>query len=1604
VIEDNPDHSDSTSTVSGVSLGKRVGFPIVGIGASAGGLEAFILLLKALPPDTGMAFVLVQHLAPSHASALAEILSRSSSMPVMEVREEVGVEANRVYVIPPDRSMIIAAGALQLLPREGRGAHHPIDQFFRALAKEQRHQAIGVVLSGTANDGTMGLEEIKAEGGITFAQDGTAQHDGMPHSAIASGCVDFVLPPNEIAQEIIRIGRHPYTVPEVEVEGGGDKSKLADVIRILHQATGVDFTGYKFNTLYRRVTRRMVFQKMDGLAEYVQYLRRTPAELDALYQDILISVTSFFRDSESFDTLKGTVFNPLLKNLSRHDTVRLWTLGCSTGQEAYSLAMAFTEAAEEARSTVRLQLFASDLNAAGIEKARAGIYPKDIAQDVSPERLRRFFTEVDGNYRISKSIRDLCVFSRHNVLADPPFSRIDLISCRNLLIYLQPMIQQRIMPLLHYALKSTGCLWLGGSETIGGYRHLFDALDAKHKIYGKKPGSISAHGNFPPQNGGHSRAPFAPITAHPSDAAELLKDADRLLSTKFAPPAVVVSSSMDILQYRGDASPYLAPVAGKASLNLLKMLREGLLIGVRAAVLKAEKLQTSVRDEGLRIKSGDGYRNVMVEVIPMKAKGPNAAGFVILFEEKNEVGKIEAQPPPDPVQPTPILPPAADLEQELAATREYLQSVIEQQEAANEELQSANEEVQSANEELQSTNEELETSKEEIQSSNEELATVNDELNHRNEELNRLNNDLVNLLGSVHMAIVMLGRDLRVRRFTPIAEKMLNLIPSDIGRPFADIRLNLDGCPELEPILDEVLDAIQAQQFEVRDKLGRWYSLRLRPYRTLDNQIDGVVVMLVDIDAMKRSGEFTESIVATVREPLLVLDGNLRVRIASRAFYEKFHISPENTVNRYLFELGDHDWDIPELRQLLEEILPQNSEFKDFEVEHEFKDLGKRVMTLNARRLLQLGEEDPSILLAIEDISERTQAEQAVRKTNARFEALIDASPVGIYLVDADFRIKFVSRSARPVFGNIGQLIGRDFVEVIHILWPEAYADEIVQLFRKTLQTGEPYTTTERIEQRLDRGVTEYYEWQINRILLPEGGFGVVCYFRDISTQAQARAATVESEQRLRFVMDSAPQKIFTARSNGDVNYLNSQWIEFTGLPFDQLCDSGWQQCIHADDVAETKARWQKSIDNAEPFQIEHRFRRHDGDYHWHLSRSSPLCDVDGKVVMWVGSNTDIHEVKEADRRKNEFLSMLAHELRNPLAPIRNAVQILRRTSDANESVQSAASMLERQIGQMVRLVDDLLDVSRISRGKIELRRAQVELASIVHHSVEAADTLVESKNQNLTVTLPPQPVYLNADPARLAQVLGNLLSNASKFTREGGRISMTVEVDGDHAIIRVRDSGIGIAPSQLPHIFDLFMQGDSSLERSVSGLGIGLTLVKTLVELHQGTVVANSTGLGQGSEIVVSLPISSESSAPFSPLPSTVNVSPTAVHRILVVDDNLDSAQSLALLLELTGNQTHIAHDGLEAVDMAEKVLPDLILLDIGLPKLNGFEVCRRIRQQPWGKNIVVVALSGWGQDQDRQKSKEAGFDRHLVKPVDEKTLLDLLASLPSLRSVSTS
>jgi len=644
-------------------------------------------------------------------------------------------------------------------------------------------------------------------------------------------------------------------------------------------------------------------------------------------------------------------------------------------------------------------------------------------------------------------------------------------------------------------------------------------------------------------------------------------------------------------------------------------------------------------------------------------------------------------------------------------------------------------------------------------------------------------------------------------------------------------------------------------------------------------------------------------------------------------------------------------------------------------------------------------------VLIFRDVTEKRRAEEALRQSEERYRSLTQAITSVVWTVDE------LGRFVTPQ-PSWAAFTGQTWEELRDFGWTNALHPDDRERVWKLWETARASRALYKSDGRVWHAASGSYhhvEARAVPMLNPDGSVREwVGECLDITDRKLVEEVLQQAEERLRFVLDSAPQKIFTAKPNGDVDYFNPQWTEFTGLSFEQIKDWGWTKFIHPDDVEENVRVWQRSIDTGAPFHFEHRFRRADGEYRWHLSRAVPLWDAEDKVVMWVGSNTDIHEqrqtanqlrqyaadLSEADRRKNEFLAMLAHELRNPLAPIRHAVQILRLTGGDAQAVSAASEMLERQISQMVRLVDDLLDVSRISRGKIELRKEQVELAPIVNQAVEAARLLVECMEHELAVSLPTQPLYLNADPTRLAQVVGNLLNNACKFTNKGGRIWLTVEREAEQAVIRVRDNGIGVAADQLSRIFDMFTQVDTTLERSASGLGIGLSLVKNLVEMHDGTVEVHSAGVGQGSEFVVRLPILAETAKP-APEPTVSEPMTMTARRILVVEDNRDSAESLAMLLTLTGNETHTAYDGLEAVEAAATFRPDVVLLDIGLPKMNGYEAARKIREQPWGKKMVLVALTGWGQEEDRQKSRDAGFDGHLVKPVDQAALTKLLAEL---------
>ena len=901
-------------------------FPIVGIGASAGGLEAFTELLKHLPSDTGMAFVLVQHLAPLHESMLKEVLSRATRLPVAEVTEGLEAQPNHVYVIPPNSNMAVEGNTLHLLPRiPHRGQQLPIDDFFASLAEDRKDRAIGVILSGTASDGTLGLKAIKAEGGFTFAQDDSAKYDSMPRSAIAAGYVDYILSPREIAIELARIGQHPYVAPAKAAAKLPHlpEDDLGKIFLWLRSATGVDFSHYKKATIIRRIKRRMVLRHIESLSKYVDGLQDNSAELEALYRDMLINVTSFFREPETFEALARDVFPQLLVDRPPEAPVRVWVPACSTGEEAYSIAVCALEFLHESKSAVGLQIFATDISDQALEKARAGKYSDGEVSGIAPELLEKYFTRTEAGYQVKKPVRDLCVFARQNIINDPPFSRLDLISCRNLLIYLDASLQRKLLPIFHYSLRSYGYLVLGRSEGANEFSDLFTPIDRKARIFAKIPKALEERAYSTLNEWSTTNTRTVPLPVPGSREFDLQKEVTRTLLADYTPPGVVVNSDLEIVQFHGHTGPYLDPVAGVASLRLLKMAREGLPLELRTAIHQAQEGNKTVLKEGIRISSGSETREVSIEVRPLKADSLSRRHFLVLFREtpasqpprRASAGEKEAGRARDVLA----------LTQQLDQNKSELQDMIEQFATHNEELQTANEEIQSNNEELQSTNEELETAKEELQATNEELTTLNEELRNRNLDLAVSNNDLNNVIANINVPILILDSDLRIRRMNPSAEAMLNLIPADVGRPITDLRSALDF-PGLEALVSDSIQSMAVREQEVQDHQSHWHSLRVRPYRTSENRIEGAVITLVDITAVKAEAigarSYAEAIVETVRDSVLVLDTELRVKAANRAFYETFWATPENTLEFPLPELGNGQWNLPPCWKCSEKCSP----------------------------------------------------------------------------------------------------------------------------------------------------------------------------------------------------------------------------------------------------------------------------------------------------------------------------------------------------------------------------------------------------------------------------------------------------------------------------------------------------------------------------------------------------------------------------------------------------------------------------------------------------------------------------------------------------------
>lgn len=1117
---DNPS-SDETQTArseTAEATGSYSPNVVVGIGASAGGLEAVCELLRHVPDDTGLTFVYISHLDPTRDSALSEILGKVTRMTVTEVRHGDTIEPNHVFIIPPGSDLIITNDRLLLTSREsGRDPHMPTDKFLCSLAEERQSRSIAVILSGTGSDGMLGVKAVKAAGGITFAQDETADQSGMPRAAISSGFVDAVLSPQKIAEELVRIVRHPYLHPTAmttQREPLDDNDAFTAILQLLSRVSTVDFTHYKRPTLTRRIERRMVLIRIDTYAEYLECLRQQPQELQALYEEVLIQVTGFFRDPEVFEALKNAVFPVITAERSSSAEIRIWVAGCATGEEVYSIAISLLEYLHDTGCSFPVKIFGTDISTRAIEFARSGVYAENIATEVSEQRLLRFFTKTDSGFQINKTVREVCVFARHDVTKDPPFSSLDLVTCRNLLIYLDSILQNRVLPVFHYALKPAGFLILGVSETIGAFAQQFETVEQKTRLYRSKPVSGRQMFDFARRDHAVTTGVAAESVQKSGPTTQTIqREADRIVLDRYAPAGVVIDSDLRVVQYRGQTGKYLQPPPGPPTNELVQMVREGLLSPLTECIEQAKQQGRLSWVEGVRVRTNGDRTTVTLEVLPFSIPPSGERFFVLLFDptDSDAVVRTRQEVPEklvdDPQQ------ELLRLTQELTNTQNYLRSIIEDKEATNEELRAANEEVVSSNEELQSTNEEMETAKEELQATNEELTTVNEELANRISVANRLSDDLTNLIDGIDIPTVIVTHDLKIRRFSPSARQVLNLTPTDIGRPISDFKLKID-VPDLEPIILEVLDSLVAKEREVVDLKGRYHRMSIRPYKTNDNRIDGVVVTLTDINELKEkeraltiARDYRTDIIETLHQPLLVLNSNLHVRTTNTSFCQTFGMAREQTEGRLIFTLDDGKWDIPALRSMLEELLTVRSVVQNYAIEHVFPGIGHRVMLLNGRRVHRTSQDcRESILLAFEDITDRRQTESALDASQRHVQSIVETAADGIVTFDRSGIIRSFNPAAEGIFDRLSDdVLGRH----LSMLMSPSDSDEIGDLWASGVLD---FRVAKEVTGHRKGGAT--FPMQLSLTTFHDGGEQIFnAILRDVSVLRAAEERALQAER-----------------------------------------------------------------------------------------------------------------------------------------------------------------------------------------------------------------------------------------------------------------------------------------------------------------------------------------------------------------------------------------------------------------------------------------------------------------------------------------------------------
>jgi PAS domain S-box-containing protein len=1591
---------------------------IVGVGASAGGLEAFKRLLSALPSDSGMAFLLVQHLDPTHKSMLSELLAPHTEMAVTDADQDIELRPNTIYIIRPDTALAVRGGKIELsVPTLYRGVRLPVDHLFRSLARDYGPRAAGIVLSGAGSDGSAGLREIKAAGGLTIAQDpDSSGQPGMPQSAIDTGVLDLVLEIGQIPAALERFANlpprariEPSTTADVEQRperlSSLSEQELERLAALLEAQLSFDLRVYKPATIERRVLRRMTLSGFDDSEAYFEYLREDHAEQQTLVRDLLISVTDFFRDPEAFGALREMVIDQLVARAGIGDTLRVWVPGCATGEEAYSMGIEFLDAIAAHNKRAALQVFATDIDQDALAFARAAAYPPSIVERVSAQRMRTYFKPLDGTgYQVRPPLRDIVSFAVHDLTKDPPFSRMNLVSCRNVLIYLTSEAQQHVLKVLHFALEPDGHLFLSTSESIGPQRDLFSTVSKIQRIYKKagpsRPISVARSRNhaardwksgLPPAQAGAAQ-PGGPKRGSGSDSAR------RAVLEAWVPPTIIVSGDSTVRFMHGELGAYLRfPQGESPRLDLGSLLRSEIATRTRGALYKCRRNKQPV----VTLSSPDGHQHSRVRITAKPAPDLGEDAVMLTFED------IETMAAPAERSESPAEEAVIDqLERELQATREDLRNTVEELETSNEELRSSNEESMSMNEELQSANEELEATTEELRSLNEELTTINAQLRDKIEQLEQAHDDLHNFFSSTKVATVFLDERLCIKQFTPAARALLGIDHADTGRSIADIARELLQ-NDLEAEAKTVLEDLSPCSRELRTAEGRWFARQVLPYRTDNRRIEGVVVTFADVTELR-----------TVNEALAVKSRRLELawEAARGGIYEHRVPLDESTYHsdQWAQMLGYRRDELPSydrfLAWLSEQVHPEDHDrheraYSDFieghaeryQIELRLRHRGGHWLWVRGLSKALRRDADGRVrhlLGMMIDITDLKQAEEALRESEIRFREMADGLPLIVWVHDASGQQEEVNETYCEFFGvSREETKGGRWQMLVH---PED-AEDYNREFYSCVRDQRPFHAEARV-QHAD-GTWRWIEsWGRPRRTLAGEFRGFIGTSADISERKQMEDALAKSEERFRTLADNIAQLAWMADGEGWIFWYNKRWYDYTGTTLEEMQGWGWQKVHHPDYVEHVVQKIRECFESGERWEDTFPLRGADGAYRWFLSRALPIRDEDGHVVRWFGTNTDITEQRDieqkliqADQQKDEFLAMLGHELRNPLAAIRNASELLKlgSTDPALEHVQA---ILERQTSHMAKLLDGLLDVSRIIRGKIEIEPQTTDLATVCRETAEDFAQRIRERTLELHTDVPCEPVWMEADPVRLTQIVDNLLSNAIKYTPDGGSVTLTLQRDDGLAVLKVRDTGIGIEPELLPHVFEVFRQSKQSLDRSYGGLGLGLALVQSLAELHGGRVKVSSEGRNRGSEFVVRLPIASETAT------KTRNVSSKGdgTLSILLIEDNEDAAEMLQQVLEITGHRVRVATHGKAGVALAKECRPDVILCDLGLPDgLSGFDVARALRADGGMQGVRLVALSGYGRPEDKARGAEAGFDAHLTKPVDVKVLERVLAEI---------